>query len=67
MSEIEFFYIYMYIVGDFIGKSIKVHLYWAMKNCSDCPDTLRSLITNISNHYQVLLQYIIIIYTHVEL
>ena len=33
-----------------IRKSIKVHLYWAMKNCSECPKTLRNYITS---HYQV--------------
>ena len=36
-----------------IGKSIKVHLYWAMKNCGDSPSKLQELILNIPCHYQV--------------
>ena len=43
----------MYSLCDVLGKSIKVHLYWAMKNSGGCPDTLRKLITNIPDHYQV--------------
>ena len=35
------------------GKSIKVHLYWAMKNCGDSPSKLQKLILNIPCHYQV--------------
>lgn len=38
----------------FTGRSIKIHLYWAMKNCGGCPETLRKLILNIPNHYMVL-------------
>ena len=30
-----------------LGKSVKVHLYWAMKNCQGSADTLRDLIENI--------------------
>ncbi|XP_064402159.1 uncharacterized protein LOC135347946 [Halichondria panicea] len=33
-------------------KSIKVHLYWAMKNCDGDGQKLRSLIENIAMHYQ---------------
>ena len=35
------------------GKSIKVHLYWAMKNCGGSPDQLRRLIENVPHHYMV--------------
>ena len=35
------------------GRSVKTHLYWAMKNCDGKPDVLRKLITNIPNHYKV--------------
>ena len=43
---------YMYIVP-IIGKSIKTHLYWAMKNCNGNSETLRELIDSIPKHYQV--------------
>ena len=36
-----------------IGKSTKVHLYWAMKNCDGSPEDLRHKIMNTSKHYQV--------------
>ena len=36
------------------GRSIKIHLYWAMKNCEKEPKKLRQLIDNIPRHYQVL-------------
>ena len=36
-----------------IGKSIKTHLYWCMKNCTNNPDKLRQLIMNIPLHYMV--------------
>lgn len=36
-----------------LGKSVKTHLYWAMKNCGTSPDTLRTLILNIPEHYKV--------------
>ena len=36
-----------------LGKSIKVHLYWAMKNCEASPDKLQELIMNVPNHYKV--------------
>ena len=39
------------------GKSIKVHLYWAMKNCGDSPSKLQELIQNIPCHYQVHLHF----------
>ena len=32
---------------------MKIHLYWAMKNCSDSPSKLQELIMNIPCHYQV--------------
>ena len=37
----------------FSGRSIKIHLYWAMQNCEDNPETLRSMIRNIPSHYAV--------------
>lgn len=36
-----------------LGKSIKTHLYWAMRNCEGNADNLKSLIDNIPSHYQV--------------
>lgn len=45
-----------------LGKSIKTHLYWAMKNCGGNADSLRSLIDNIPSHYQVCLNLCIIVY-----
>ena len=33
--------------------SIKIHLYWSMRNCGDSPDVLRQLIMNIPHHYKV--------------
>ena len=36
------------------GKSIKLHLYWAMRNCGGSPDALKSLIENVPEHYKVL-------------
>ena len=36
-----------------LGKSIKTHLYWAMRNCGENADTLKSLIDSIPSHYQV--------------
>ena len=45
---------YMWLHGvPLLGKSVKTHLYWAMKNCGTSPDTLRRLITNIPEHYKV--------------
>lgn len=35
-------------------KNIKIHLYWAMKNCEGDAAKLCALIENIPNHYQVL-------------
>ena len=35
------------------GKSIKVHLYWAMKNCGGSPEQRCSLIKNVPQHYMV--------------
>lgn len=32
-------------------KSIKLHLYWAMKNCGYNPETLKDMIENILCHY----------------
>ena len=37
----------------YVGRSIKTHLYWAMKNCGEDPDKLCALIMNIADHYQV--------------
>ena len=36
-----------------LGKSIKTHLYWAMKNCQRSADCLRRLVDNIPAHYEV--------------
>ena len=36
-----------------IGKNIKTHLYWCMRNCEEKADHLKSLVDNIPNHYQV--------------
>ena len=36
-----------------LGKSTKVHLYWAMKNCDGSPDDLQLKIMNTSKHDQV--------------
>lgn len=36
-----------------IGKSTKVHLYWAMRNSNGSPEDLRHNIMNTSKHYQV--------------
>ena len=36
-----------------LGKSIKTHLYWAMRNCDGKADNLKRLIDNIPSHYQV--------------
>ena len=45
---------YMYVFGVLsLGKSVKTHLYWTMKNCCDSPDTLRDLILSIPKHYKV--------------
>ena len=41
------------ISGYTVGRSVKIHLYWAMKNCSDSPSKLQELIMNIPCHYQV--------------
>ena len=40
----------------YLGRSIKIHLYWAMRNCNTNPDTLRSLISHIPDHYQVCME-----------
>ena len=37
----------------YVGRSIKTHLYWAMKNYGEDPDKLYALIMNIADHYQV--------------
>ena len=36
-----------------LGKSVKTHLYWAMKNCESSAGCLRDLINNIPSHYSV--------------
>ena len=36
-----------------LRRNIKIHYYWAMKNCGEDPDKLRALIENIADHYQV--------------
>ena len=41
---------YMYFHA---GKSTKVHMYWAMKNCTGSAEDLRQKIMNTSKHYQV--------------
>ena len=44
----------MYVFGVLsLGKSVKTHLYWGMKNCCDSPDTLWDLILSIPKHYKV--------------
>ena len=35
------------------AKSIKLHLYWAMKNCGNDPEVLKDMIDNIVCHYIV--------------
>ena len=37
----------------YVGRSIKTHLYWAMKSCGEDPEKLCALIMNIADHYQV--------------
>ena len=37
----------------YLEKSIKLHLYWAMKNCGGDADKLCKLVENIPQHYQV--------------
>ena len=37
-----------------VGKSTKVHMYWAMKNCDSSSEDLRQKIMNTSKHYQVI-------------
>lgn len=44
---------YNHLVCIYLGKSIKIHLYWAMKNCGGDASKLRELIVNIVKHYQV--------------
>lgn len=39
------------------GRSTKVHLYWAMKNCNGSPENLRQKILNTSSHYEVYTHY----------
>ena len=39
-----------------LAKSIKLHLYWAMKNCQGNPQNLCDMVDNIVNHYIVRLQ-----------
>ena len=34
----------LYVFTLIIGRSVKIHLYWAMKNCSDSPNKLKELI-----------------------
>ena len=36
---------------DIGGRSIKVHLYWAMKNCGGSAEVLKQLMS-IPGHYQ---------------
>ncbi len=36
-----------------LGRSIKIHLYWAMKNCGGDPNVLQQMALNIPNHYKV--------------
>ncbi|XP_064383612.1 uncharacterized protein LOC135332186 isoform X1 [Halichondria panicea] len=33
-------------------RSIKIHLYWAMKNCGEDPNILQQMALNIPNHYK---------------
>ena len=49
-----FISIYRRFIGvHYLGRSIKIHLYWAMKNCSQDPDQLREFVFNIPDHYKV--------------
>ena len=50
-------FICVYIHKINTGKSVKIHLYWAMKNCGDSPSKLQELILNIPCHYQVHLHF----------
>ena len=36
-----------------LGRSIKIHLYWAMTNCGGSAEVLKQLIMSIPGHYQV--------------
>ena len=36
-----------------LAKSIKLHLYWAMKNCGGDGNVLKDMVDNIVNHYIV--------------
>ena len=40
-----------------IGRSVKIHLYWAMNNCGDSSSKPQELILNIPCHYQVHLYF----------
>ena len=44
---------YFTIIVHFLGRSIKTHLYRAMKNCEGSGVRLRSIVDNIPNHYEV--------------
>ena len=50
---------FMPVLGASVGKSVKTHLYWSMKNCQGKGETLKSLIDNIPSHYQV--NYLVIV------
>ena len=36
-----------------VGRSIKLHLYWSMRNCGGDSEALRELVDAIPKHYQV--------------
>ena len=40
-----------------LGRNIKLHLYWSMKNCGGDGDALRNLVDAIPMHYQVCMIY----------
>lgn len=44
---------YLFYGAQYLEKSIKLHLYWAMKNCGGDAEVLRELVENIPSHYQV--------------
>ena len=51
ITNICFFILYKYNI--FYRKKCEIHIYWCMKNCNDSPEILRSLISNICDHYKV--------------
>ena len=36
-----------------LAKSLKLHLYWGMKNCGGEGNVLKDMVDNIVNHYNI--------------